>query len=79
MASALPPSATTSTTYTVVNDTDIASGGGCWLKNAVSTNRQSRNATVKTHTARLFNKLGVNRRIKAVEARRKFGLIPLIG
>lgn len=35
--------------------------------------------TVKTHTARLFNKLGVNRRIKAVEAGRKFGLIPLIG
>ena len=32
--------------------------------------------TVKTHTARLFGKLGVNRRIKAVEAGRTFGLIP---
>jgi DNA-binding NarL/FixJ family response regulator len=32
--------------------------------------------TVKTHTARLFEKLGVNRRIKAVEAGRTFGLIP---
>jgi two-component system, NarL family, response regulator LiaR len=32
--------------------------------------------TVKTHTARLFDKLGVNRRIKAVEAGRSFGLIP---
>ena len=32
--------------------------------------------TVKTHTARLFDKLGVNRRIKAVEAGRAFGLIP---
>jgi ATP/maltotriose-dependent transcriptional regulator MalT len=32
--------------------------------------------TVKTHTARLFDKLGVNRRIKAVEAGRRFGLIP---
>jgi DNA-binding NarL/FixJ family response regulator len=32
--------------------------------------------TVKTHTARLFDKLGVNRRIKAVEAARTFGLIP---
>ena len=32
--------------------------------------------TVKTHTARLFDKLGVNRRIKAVEAGRMFGLIP---
>ena len=32
--------------------------------------------TVKTHTARLFDKLGVNRRIKAVEAGRTFGLIP---
>jgi len=32
--------------------------------------------TVKTHAARLFDKLGVNRRIKAVEAGRAFGLIP---
>jgi len=32
--------------------------------------------TVKTHTARLFGKLGVNRRIKAVDAGRTFGLIP---
>lgn len=32
--------------------------------------------TVKTHTARVFDKLGVNRRIKAVEAGRTFGLIP---
>lgn len=32
--------------------------------------------TVKTHTARLFDKLGVNRRIKAVEAGRASGLIP---
>ena len=32
--------------------------------------------TVKTHTARLFDKLGVNRRIKAVDAARTFGLIP---
>jgi DNA-binding CsgD family transcriptional regulator len=32
--------------------------------------------TVKTHTARLFDKLGVNRRIKAVEAGRTCGLIP---
>jgi DNA-binding CsgD family transcriptional regulator len=32
--------------------------------------------TVKTHTARLFDKLAVNRRIKAVEAGRTFGLIP---
>ncbi len=32
--------------------------------------------TVKTHTARLFDKLGVNRRIKAVQAGRTFGLIP---
>jgi two-component system, NarL family, response regulator LiaR len=32
--------------------------------------------TVKTHTSRLLDKLGVNRRIKAVEAGRAFGLIP---
>ena len=32
--------------------------------------------TVKTHTARLFDKLGVNRRNKAVEAGRTSGLIP---
>lgn len=32
--------------------------------------------TVKTHTARLFDKLGVNRRIKAVAAGRMSGLIP---
>ena len=31
--------------------------------------------TVKTHSSRLFDKLGVNRRIKAVEAGRTFGLI----
>jgi DNA-binding CsgD family transcriptional regulator len=32
--------------------------------------------TVKTHASRLLDKLGVNRRIKAVEAGRAFGLIP---
>ncbi len=32
--------------------------------------------TVKTHASRLFDKLGVNRRMKAVEAGRSFGLIP---
>ena len=32
--------------------------------------------TVKTHAARVFDKLGVNRRIKAVETGRAFGLIP---
>ena len=32
--------------------------------------------TVKTHASRLLDKLGVNRRIKAVEAGRTFGLIP---
>ena len=32
--------------------------------------------TVKTHTSRVLDKLGVNRRIKAVEAGRAFGLIP---
>jgi len=32
--------------------------------------------TVKTHTSRLLDKLGVNRRIKAVEAGRALGLIP---
>jgi ATP/maltotriose-dependent transcriptional regulator MalT len=32
--------------------------------------------TVKTHAARLLDKLGVNRRIKAVEAGRTLGLIP---
>jgi len=32
--------------------------------------------TVKTHAARLFDKLAVNRRIKAVETGRAFGLIP---
>lgn len=32
--------------------------------------------TVKTHTSRLLDKLGVNRRIKAVEAGRTLGLIP---
>jgi DNA-binding CsgD family transcriptional regulator len=32
--------------------------------------------TVKTHASRLFDKLGVNRRIKAVETGRAHGLIP---
>ena len=32
--------------------------------------------TVKTHASRLLDKLGVNRRIKAVEAGRALGLIP---
>jgi two-component system, NarL family, response regulator LiaR len=32
--------------------------------------------TVKTHASRLLDKLGVNRRIKAVEAGRTLGLIP---
>lgn len=32
--------------------------------------------TVKTHTSRLLDKLGVNRRIKAVETGRRLGLIP---
>lgn len=32
--------------------------------------------TVKTHSSRLFDKLGVNRRMKAVEAGRTLGLIP---
>ena len=32
--------------------------------------------TVKTHAARLHDKLGVNRRIKAVETGRALGLIP---
>jgi NarL family two-component system response regulator LiaR len=32
--------------------------------------------TVKTHASRLLDKLGVNRRIKAVDAGRAFGLIP---
>jgi DNA-binding CsgD family transcriptional regulator len=32
--------------------------------------------TVKTHASRLFDKLGVNRRMKAVEAGRSLGLIP---
>lgn len=32
--------------------------------------------TVKTHAGRLLDKLGVNRRIKAVEAARNFGLVP---
>lgn len=32
--------------------------------------------TVKTHSSRLFDKLGVNRRMKAVEAARSLGLIP---
>src|SRR5687767_5596563 len=32
--------------------------------------------TVKTHSSRLFDKLGVNRRMKAVEAGRSLGLIP---
>ena len=32
--------------------------------------------TVKTHSARLFDKLGVSRRIQAVQEGRKLGLIP---
>ena len=32
--------------------------------------------TVKTHTSRLLDKLGVNRRIKAVETGRRLGLLP---
>ena len=32
--------------------------------------------TVKTHSSRLFDKLGVNRRMKAVETARTLGLIP---
>lgn len=32
--------------------------------------------TVKTHAGRLLDKLGVNRRIKAVEAGRTLGIIP---
>jgi DNA-binding CsgD family transcriptional regulator len=32
--------------------------------------------TVKTHASRLLDKLGVNRRIKAVEAGRALGLLP---
>ena len=32
--------------------------------------------TVKTHSSRLFDKLGVNRRMKAVETGRTLGLIP---
>jgi DNA-binding CsgD family transcriptional regulator len=34
--------------------------------------------TVKTHASRLFDKLGVNRRIKAVETARALRLIPVI-
>ena len=32
--------------------------------------------TVKTHSSRLFDKLGVNRRTKAVQVGQAFGLIP---
>lgn len=32
--------------------------------------------TVKTHSARLFDKLGVNRRVQAVQKGRELGLIP---
>jgi DNA-binding CsgD family transcriptional regulator len=32
--------------------------------------------TVKTHSARLFDKLGVSRRVQAVQEGRKLGLIP---
>ena len=32
--------------------------------------------TVKTHSARLFDKLGVSRRLRAVQEGRKLGLIP---
>jgi DNA-binding CsgD family transcriptional regulator len=32
--------------------------------------------TVKTHSSRLFDKLGVNRRVQAVQRARELGLIP---
>ena len=32
--------------------------------------------TVKTHSSRLFDKLGVNRRVQAVQKARELGLIP---
>ena len=32
--------------------------------------------TVKTHSSRLFDKLGVNRRVQAVQKGRALGLIP---
>ena len=32
--------------------------------------------TVKTHSSRLFDKLGVNRRVQAVVKARELGLIP---
>ncbi|MCM3876468.1 MAG: response regulator transcription factor, partial [Thermoanaerobaculia bacterium] len=32
--------------------------------------------TVKTHSARLFEKMGVNRRTQAVQEARRLGLIP---
>lgn len=35
--------------------------------------------TVKTHSSRLFGKLGVNRRVQAVERGRELGLLPLTG
>lgn len=35
--------------------------------------------TVKTHSSRLFDKLGVNRRVQAVQKGRELGLIPLKG
>lgn len=35
--------------------------------------------TVKTHSSRLFAKLGVNRRVQAVQQGRELGLLPLTG
>ena len=35
--------------------------------------------TVKTHSSRLFGKLGVNRRVQAVQRGRELGLLPLTG
>jgi NarL family two-component system response regulator LiaR len=35
--------------------------------------------TVKTHSSRLFAKLGVNRRVQAIQKGRELGLIPLTG
>jgi ATP/maltotriose-dependent transcriptional regulator MalT len=32
--------------------------------------------TVKTHSSRLFDKLGVNRRVQAVQRGRELGLVP---
>jgi ATP/maltotriose-dependent transcriptional regulator MalT len=35
--------------------------------------------TVKTHSSRLFDKMGVNRRVQAVQRGQELGLIPLTG